>query len=58
METVSLLVELPAQAARTHNPTNPSQPWFPVKCGRFCVEVRREAERKKARFKGVWEVKP
>ena len=28
--------------------TNPSQLWFAVNCGRLCVELRREAESKKA----------
>ena len=31
---------------------NPSQLWFVVQCGRFCVEQRKEAESKKAHLEG------
>ena len=43
-----LLVERPAQAARTQPDANPSQLWLAMNCGRLCVELRREAESKKA----------
>ena len=32
--------------------TNPFQLWFAVKCGRLCVELRREAESKKTPLDG------
>ena len=32
--------------------TNPSQLWLAVKCGRLCVEPRKEAESQKAPLEG------
>ena len=50
-----LLVERPAQAARTHNPTTIHLSlWFLVKSNRLCVDLRWEAESKKAPLRGVW----